>query len=290
MKKQIIPLIILFGLILSLNFALADPNPPGGPPKIFSGSVYVNGALLNDGSYTLTAWIGSSAVAQTTVSNGKYSNLQVSTSNNYGTITFVVNGVQANEVSSWNNDKTSDWGQKVTLNLNLSSKPPKSALCGNGPVDLGEECDGLNLAGRTSCGSGWTGTISCSSTCVIEYSNCTKVQETTTTSSSSSSGGSSSGGSSSGGSSPSKSSSSSSSSSSSGGKSNSNTSSNLSVEKLNEEKTTSTNFFTGFITGVGDFAKTGLGMGVLVGVFIIAGTAVFFTVKRKGKKSKKEGK
>jgi hypothetical protein len=45
---------------------------------------------------------------------------------------------------------------------------------------------------------------------------------------------------------------------------------------------------TGFVTGIGNFAKTGLGIGVLVGVFIIAGTAIFFTVKKKGKKDKKE--
>jgi len=178
--------ILLFALILSLSFVIlvsASQGAPGGPPKIFSGSVYVNGILLNDNSYTLSAIINNQVVAQTIVNNGRYSNLQVSTSSSslYGTITFVVNGIQANEVNSWNNNENSDWGQEISLNLSLNSKPSGSSLCGNSVINLGEECDGANLAGRSSCGTGWTGTISCSNTCIIDYSNCTKIQEEPTT-------------------------------------------------------------------------------------------------------------
>ena len=286
MKRNL--LVVFLGLILVVliaGFVLAGPNPPGGPAKIFAGNIYVNGVLLSDGSYTLTAWIGSSAVAQTTVSGGKYSNLQISTSDNYGTIIFYVNGVQATETGTWNNDKDSDWGQKITLDLNLSSKPSSNSLCGNGLVNLGEECDGTNLAGRTSCGTGWTGTISCSSTCVIDYSNCTKTQDTSTnTGSSGGNGGSShpSGG-------------------SGGGSSRSvittattsNTTTNVnSTENNSAGNETSTNnetpvktgrgFFTGAAVGVGDFVVS-YWWAILVVLLVVA---YFFVRSRLKKRSK----
>ena len=177
MRNRLIFSTLFLAAIFFVSFAYAGPNPPGGPPKIFSGNVYVNGSPLSTGTYTLTAWIGSGAVSQTTVSGGHYSNLQISTSDNYGTIIFFVNGVEANETGSWNNNQNNDWGQNVYLDLNLSQTPSQTSLCGNGAVDLGEECDGINLAGRSStdCGSGWTGTISCSSTCTIDYSGCTQT-------------------------------------------------------------------------------------------------------------------
>ena len=208
-SKNLKFLFFLTAIIILIGLVYASLSPPGGPPKTFFGNVYVNDGIstkpLSSGQYIVSAVINNQVVGQAKVINGYYSGLQVSTSDNYGTITFVINGIQANETSSWNNDQT-DWSacnyktgvemgnlscnstNAAPFNLTLNQYPIVST-CGNGLVDLGEECDGLNLAGRTSCGTGWTGTISCSSTCVIDYSNCTQV----------SSGGSSGGGSSGGG-------------------------------------------------------------------------------------------
>ena len=204
MKRNLKVFALIFSAIMILGFTIASLSPPGGPPKVFYGNVYFNGSLLASGTYTVSALINNQVVGQAKVSSGSYSGLQVSTSDNFGTITFVVNSIQANETSTWYNDKSADWGQDVDLDLNLAQKPSTVSTCGNGVIDLGEECDGTNLAGRTSCGTGWTGNISCSSTCVIDYTNCTQVF-----SSGSSGGGSSGGGGGGGGGSSSSSSSSS---------------------------------------------------------------------------------
>jgi hypothetical protein len=178
-KSFLIYGIILSGLILFSGFAYAMDNcPPVGPPKVFSGNVYYSGNLLS-GTYTLSAVISGQVIDQVIVSGGKYSDLQVSPCSGVtGEISFIVNGVKANETSTWNNNRDNDWGQQVTLDLNLNEKPNATSLCGNNLVNLGEECDGANLAGRTSCGDGWEGTISCTNTCVVDYSNCTKIPGT----------------------------------------------------------------------------------------------------------------
>ncbi|MBI2545107.1 MAG: hypothetical protein HYW22_00710 [Candidatus Aenigmarchaeota archaeon] len=47
-----------------------------------------------------------------------------------------------------------------------------ASLCGNGQIDPGEQCDSNNLNGNT-CGSvGKTGTPSCNSNCIVDYSTC----------------------------------------------------------------------------------------------------------------------
>jgi hypothetical protein len=49
-----------------------------------------------------------------------------------------------------------------------------SVLCGNGAIDEGEECDGANLGGATCASEGFFGgTLSCSSSCQLNTSQCT---------------------------------------------------------------------------------------------------------------------
>jgi hypothetical protein len=49
-----------------------------------------------------------------------------------------------------------------------------SLLCGNGTIDDGEECDGGNLGGATCSSEGFFGgTLSCSSNCTLNTSQCT---------------------------------------------------------------------------------------------------------------------
>jgi hypothetical protein len=75
-------------------------------------------------------------------------------------------------------------GSGYTGNLSCSSScqlntaaciaPTPPATCGNGTIDSGENCDGTNLGGAT-CASlvhGYTGNLSCDSTCQFDTSAC----------------------------------------------------------------------------------------------------------------------
>ena len=267
MKKQLF--ILIFGLVLLAGFVLASSNcPPVGPPKVFSGNVSYNANLLS-GVYTLSALINNQVMGQVTVSNGQYSNLQVSPCSGVtGEIIFVVNGAKANEVSSWSNNWDTDWGQRVTLDLTLNGPPRKNSLCGDNAINLGEECDGALLA---PCGTGWNGTISCSNTCVIDYSNCTKIQEEITTTPPSSGGGSSGGGSSGGGSSGPLTTTYTTLSTNGSSDSNSQDGETTNITSGQETKE-STNFLTGGVIG---FVKTAKGKGLIfVALIILAGIVV----------------
>ena len=47
-------------------------------------------------------------------------------------------------------------------------------LCGDGNIDFGEDCDGINLGGQTCLGLGYEGgSLGCASSCVYDTSSCT---------------------------------------------------------------------------------------------------------------------
>lgn len=55
----------------------------------------------------------------------------------------------------------------------------KIGICGNGIVEGGEDCDGLELQGRTCASFGYSGgTIACDIACEIDVSECTGVTPT----------------------------------------------------------------------------------------------------------------
>jgi hypothetical protein len=60
---------------------------------------------------------------------------------------------------------------------------------------------------------------------------------------------------------------------------------NITIEEK-PKPTSGTGFLTGAVTGVGNFAKSGIGMGIIAGFLIIGGSVIFFAVKKK-KKDKK---
>ena len=73
-----------------------------------------------------------------------------------GTISFVINGIEANEGVNYD---TENFGKEIELELTVNSLPSEENVCGNGHIDAGEECDD----GNTDDSDG------CSSICEVEY-------------------------------------------------------------------------------------------------------------------------
>jgi len=167
MKKN---LIILSTILIFLSVFILASNCPPGIPKTYSGEVYFEGNLLA-GTYEIRASASGDTIGIGEVQNGEY---EIDVSPCWGSsadISFYINGVGANEQGRYDGEE--DWGKLENLDLTLNDEPQETSTCGNGLIDLGEECDDINLAGRTSCGEGFSGTISCSASCEIDYSNCT---------------------------------------------------------------------------------------------------------------------
>jgi len=53
-------------------------------------------------------------------------------------------------------------------------------VCGNNIFEIGEQCDGTDLNGQTctSLNPGWTGTLSCQSNCIYDTSGCSIIPQT----------------------------------------------------------------------------------------------------------------
>lgn len=161
----------------SLVVATSCSGKPESIPKTYSGEAYDGSGLLNskldDAEYPLRAWIGNDLVGYGSVIDGEYSIKILPCWGESGDIIFIINGIEANQKGTYLGKE--DWGENESLDLVFNPKPPKNNTCGDNSIQLGEECDGINLGRRdpNSCGEGWAGTISCSSTCEIDYSSCT---------------------------------------------------------------------------------------------------------------------
>ena len=158
-------------LVLSISFIFAQNCPPS-LPKTYFGEVSSGGNALS-GTYEIRAVLGSDTIGIGEVSSAQYSIDISPCSGSTGTIYFYINGIETKEKGVYLGE--SDWGIEEELDLSLKETPSEENTCGDETIQSGEECDGTNLAGRSTsnCGSNYKGTISCDSQCKIDYSDCT---------------------------------------------------------------------------------------------------------------------
>jgi len=266
MKRAVIFIALI---LLCSSFVLASTCPPS-LPKTYYGNVYYDGTILL-GDYEIRAVMGEDTVGIGVVSGGNYEVDVSPCTGTTGVVKFYINGIGTNEDGSYNG--MDDWGKTVNLNLSVNELPPTENTCGDGDIQPGEECDGTNFGAVTDCGDGWTGSISCSTSCQIDYSSCVvEVPEPVSPPSSGGGGGGGDGGSS----------------SSSGTPVSPNDEgiidlANNETEEDKEAQDTNQNAGTGTGAVIG-FFRTGKGIGLLFGIAImIAATLVLIVQKRKAK-------
>ena len=152
MKKEIL---LLFSLILLISFVSASSCPLNIPVSYY-GTVSYDGELLG-GDYIIKAMLNHEISGLSEIIDGNYY-LDVSPCYGItsGTISFVINGVEANEEANYD---TENFGREIKLDLIVNSLPPLDDVCGNGVIEAGEECDDNNADDSDGC----------SSICEVEY-------------------------------------------------------------------------------------------------------------------------
>jgi len=147
--KKIIPIIFL-GLILVVGFVVADQNcVPNMNTNEYYGTVYIGSNPLTGGDYTLVAVIGGGIVgAQPINYDGSYS-IDVSPCPGVegGKIEFFVGDAIADE----NGDYEYDGSAPILIELDLHLNKDPDTVCGNGQLTKGEECDDGNFEGGDGC-------------------------------------------------------------------------------------------------------------------------------------------
>ena len=90
---------------------------------------------------------------------------------------LVVAGVSSMDYNNFDRGLTWDLGALEYGSIPNSSgnEPPPSAICGNGILEAGEQCDGSNLNNKTCTSQGFAGgVLACSNTCTLNTSSCSK--------------------------------------------------------------------------------------------------------------------
>ena len=171
MKAKTITLITI--LLINITLISASPFFQPSPPSTFEGTVSYNqqSQLLN--GLDISAEINGFPLGILgTIENGLYSIAIDDTQGRTGTISFYINTIKASQTAQYK------IGEMTTLDLTINQLPPSIAYCGNSKIELGEQCDKTDLAGRT-CGTEWTGIVTCKPNCKIDYSDCELAQPTT---------------------------------------------------------------------------------------------------------------
>ncbi len=145
----------IFAMVLLISFVSAGSCPPNIPIS-YDGTVSFEGELL-EGDYVIKAMLNHDISGLSEVVDGSYY-LDVSPCYGItsGTISFVINGVEANENANYD---TENFGKEIELELTVNELPSEENVCGNGHIDAGEECDDDNIGNSDGC----------SSICEVEY-------------------------------------------------------------------------------------------------------------------------
>jgi len=160
-------LFIVVGLLL-VSFVFAAQSVPNA----FSGAVtYSEDPLWDLVDSEISASIDGYGLGVVgNVDSGNSYSVMVDPQGRTGDITFYVGGIEAHPTATY------EAGMFTELDLIIDDEP-LYAICGNDIQEPGEQCDG-SMLGIGTCENvvgilGTTGTLSCTSFCTFDYSNCT---------------------------------------------------------------------------------------------------------------------
>ncbi len=167
MKKGI----FIISLILIFSIVSVQACPPSFPVT-YKGTITDDRGIVY-GEFDIITEVGMSQRIGS-VSGGEYLiDVSACFGASSGSISFFINGVEANEHPNYNGAE--DYGKQIELNLTFGGLIPGASPCGNGVIDLGEQCDGNNFGVFTCQTFEYDGgTLLCTDSCSINYwSNCT---------------------------------------------------------------------------------------------------------------------
>jgi len=165
MKRVLVLFLSLF--LIGVVSAQLCSSPPTIPTEYSGRILNTDGDVINK-DYEIVSYLngyGSLGI----VENGNYLiDVSSCSGSSSGTISFFINGVEANEHPTYNGQD--DFGKSYILNLTFDLEPSTNSSCGNNKKDAGEVCDGNDFGGLTCSNYGFNaGELSCSDSCINIY-------------------------------------------------------------------------------------------------------------------------